>query len=66
VSVNGGDAAILNARFDEWRAKRIGESVPDIIRYETVDWLFQEYKAPLIKKEYQPEVAPIMRKTINY
>jgi hypothetical protein len=41
---NGGQAAALNALFDEWRAKRNGVPVQGIIRFGTVDWLFREYK----------------------
>jgi len=40
----GGRAAVLNALFDEWRAKRAGEPVETIARHGTVDWLFREYK----------------------
>ena len=41
---NGGRAAALNARFDEWRKMRAGEPVEKIARFGTVDWLFREYK----------------------
>ena len=42
---NGGRAAALNARFDEWLAAKGGEPLPSIARHGTVDWLFREYKA---------------------
>jgi hypothetical protein len=41
----GGRAAALNGRFDEWLAVRNGEPVEGVARYGTVDWLFREYKA---------------------
>jgi hypothetical protein len=41
---NGGRAAILNALFDEWRARQAGEPVQGMVRHGTVDWLFREYK----------------------
>jgi hypothetical protein len=40
----GGRAAALNARFDEWFAKLSGLPVEEPVRIGTVDWLFREYK----------------------
>jgi len=38
----GGRAAILNALFDEWEAKKNGEPIDNrkLARYGTIDWLF--------------------------
>src|SRR5438093_7667791 len=43
---DGGRAAALNARFEEWNTKRKGGQVTAtrIAAYGTVDWLFREYK----------------------
>jgi len=42
----GGRAAILNALFDEWEAKKNGEPIDNrkLARYGTIDWLFRHYK----------------------
>jgi hypothetical protein len=50
----GGRAAVLNALFDEWRAKRNGEPVVGIVKFGTVDWLFREFKQSLA---YQKRVS---------
>jgi hypothetical protein len=56
---SGGRAAILNALFDEWRAKRAGKPVDQkLVTTGTVDWLFRKYKAT---KAYQQKVAPQSR-----
>ena len=55
---NGGRAAALNALFDEWNAKRVGDPVEGIARFGTVDWLFREYKSA---KAYLEKVAPRSR-----
>ncbi len=56
----GGRAAALNGLFDEWNAKRCGESVPTgrLYHFGTVDWLFREYRA---SKAYQEKVSPRSR-----
>jgi hypothetical protein len=43
----GGRAGALNALFDEWNSKRLGQEMPAgrLFRYGTVDWLFREYKS---------------------
>lgn len=42
-------AATLNALFDEWDQKRLGEPTPaaaeQLARFGTVDWLFRTYRA---------------------
>jgi hypothetical protein len=40
----GGRAAILNAHFDEWKARKNGEAIASLVHFGTVDWLFREYK----------------------
>jgi hypothetical protein len=41
---NGGRAAALNARFNEWRASRDGDPLAGRLMIGSVAWLFQEYK----------------------
>jgi len=47
----GGRAAALNALFDEWAARRRGESVESTCRRGSVDWLFREFKASIRHRE---------------
>jgi hypothetical protein len=47
----GGRAAILNALFDEWAARRRGDPVEGICRHGTVDWLLREFKASIRFRE---------------
>jgi hypothetical protein len=47
----GGKAAILNAQFDEWVARRRGEPVESISRYGSVDWVFREFKGSIRFRE---------------
>jgi hypothetical protein len=56
---NGGRAAALNALFDEWRAGRNGETVPGVVKFGTVDWLFREYKST---KAYLEKVSQRSRR----
>jgi hypothetical protein len=55
---NGGTAANLNGRFDEWFATSRGIPVENPVRVETVDWLFRTYKA---SKAYLEKVSPRSR-----
>ena len=60
-SGDGGRAASLNARFDEWNQIRRGQPVSGERepRYGTVDWLFREYKK---SKAYTEKVSPRSRR----
>jgi hypothetical protein len=51
---DGGRAAALNGRFDEWWKAKNGEAIESIAHYGTVDWLFREYKA---SKRYRERVS---------
>jgi len=57
---NGGRAAALNARLDEWHAARrglpvVGERTPV---YGSIRWLFQEYRR---SKAFTEKVSPRSR-----
>lgn len=54
----GGRAAGLNARFDEWYAIAAGIPIEEPVRIGTVDWLFREYKK---SAAYLAKVAPRSR-----
>jgi hypothetical protein len=45
VEGDGGRAAALNARFDEWRQASEGEPIKGLARFGSVSWLFREFKA---------------------
>ena len=57
----GGRAAALNARFDEWNQLRRGQPVSGEgePHYGTVDWLFREYRK---SKAYTEKVSPRSRR----
>src|SRR5262249_43322702 len=55
----GGRAAALNARFDEWKALARGLPVETSVRIGTVDWLFRTYKS---SKAYLEKVSERSRR----
>ncbi len=58
---NGGRAAALNARFDEWNQIRRGQPVSGDRdpHYGTVEWLFREYRK---SKAYTEKVSQRSRR----
>lgn len=54
----GGRAATLNARFDEWHATVSGIPIEQPVRIGSVDWLFRTYKS---SKAYLEKVSPRSR-----
>jgi hypothetical protein len=54
----GGRAAALNARFDEWYSLAAGIPIEEPVKIGTVDWLFREYKK---SAAYLEKVSPRSR-----
>lgn len=68
----GGRAAILNALFDEWEAKKNGEPIDNskLARYGTIDWLFRHYKTEeayteKVSERSRPDYERIMQMICN-